>query len=145
MKIDGASLHCRIYRSWYRDRYREEPVRSNLCPYMRAVLFWAPLRAAFGGWIKIGKVPLGAITIPSLLLSLPFLLGYVSYIVKTGLWMAYILTGTIVGIVLGAVPLIEKGYADKAVGAVAGWSFWRLLGAYFRSAHDRVCPEVDWK
>lgn len=145
MKINGESLHCRIYRSWYRDKYRDEPLRSNLCPYMRAVMFWAPLRAIFGGWIKIWRIPLGAITIPALLLSVPFLVGNFSYNGKMGLWFAYAMATAIVSITIGIGTLIEKGHAGRAGAAVARWSFWRLLGAYFRSAHDRVCPEVDWK
>jgi hypothetical protein len=114
---------------------------------MRVVMFWAPIRAIFWNWIKLGPIPLNAITIPALLYGVPKLIGYYSYTIKSGLWEIYLIVagGAIGGLV--AVAILEYGFfpARKALATnAAKTSFLTLVKAYSRSAHDRICPEINW-
>lgn len=147
MKIDGTSWHCRVYQWWYRHKYenRESKTNSNLCPYMRAVMFWAPLRAIFGNWLKIWRVPVNAITLPAVLINLPFLLGYASYTAKC---IAFVTYGVLAFFTLlfTFIWLVEdKKILRPVEKALNESSFLNLTGEYLRSAHDRVCPEVTWE
>lgn len=169
MQIDRNAWHCKVYLWWYYNKYPsrnpelkrevgewytlpEEKTQSNLCPYMRVVLLWAPVRAVLWHWITIGKVPINAITIPAVIAAFPFLFNHT---IQHRIWIAYLLAlclCTIIASIVGTLvfigthwkyvgsyltPIAEK-MEPKAV------SFIKLLGEYFRSAHDRVCPEVTW-
>jgi hypothetical protein len=177
MKIDKDSWHCKLYCWWYTHRYPQKLIDhehiwnnttqdydiittqismqqySNLCPYMRAVMFWAPMRAVTWNWIKIGKVPLNAITIPAAVLAFPFLLKY-PY--SHRVWLIYLvvlITATGAVLILSGiyfvskrVPWIKKKFLPVVVqyGPPVA-SFGKLLHEYLRSFHDRICPEVEWK
>jgi hypothetical protein len=180
MNINGNSWHCRVYKWWYYNKYGQQteaawdenyrltyvPVtkeNSNLCPYMRAVLFWAPLRAIFFPWIKLGAVPFNALTIPVILYAIPKLLGYLSYDVKYRIFRLYavlaiclVVVALIFGLAWTAAKLFKTPVAkkieggliariDSALEKIVDSDFWPLLKEFFRSAHDRICPEVNWK
>ena len=155
MIVSNQSWHVRVYHWWYENKYGGRNVRSNLCPYMRAVMFWAPLRAIFSDWIELTrwKIPLNYITIPIIVISLPFLVGYLSYGGKVTIWIIYaVLTGIAIVLSLGfgiAWLFDEDGmnwseHLDNRVKGVKESSFWQLLQEYLRSAHDRVCPEIEF-
>lgn len=175
MKIDGNSWHCKVYQWWYQHKYEKKeweykwdgvdfvkhyktPVKtnSNLCPYMRAVLIWAPMRALLWDWVEIGGIPLNAIAILVAFFMLPFLFRRAAHV----LWMAYAVA--LIGFTVGSgcvwgVGLVVKyakwGWVKRLLNPVADQvvkvgppvaSFGKLVKEYLRSAHDRVCPEVDW-
>ena len=152
MKIDANSWHVKIYKWWYGHKYGICVKRnSNLCPYMRAVMFWAPLRAIFWDWIKIGPVPLNAITLPAFFVGLPFVLGYVSYPAKAIVFAVYIVAA---GVVTALAAIFGLAYLFHSEGLditrpiknkIRKSSFLDLIHEYLRSAHDRICPEVSWK
>ncbi len=152
MKIDKQSWHCKTYQWWYNKKYGGPNIRgySNLCPYMRAVMLWAPVRFLFTGAISFGKVPLGIFTIPAVVLSAPLIAGYFNYSLKSGIWFAYfILGGAALGLALclGLVYTISTDGLDITSPLrekIKKSSFVDLIAAYLRSAHDRVCPEVEW-
>lgn len=150
MHIDDSSWHCQVYRWWYRHKYGGDPAypHSNLCPYMRAVIFWAPSRILLGTWVKVGSVPLNAVTIPALLLAIPVIVGRFSYGAKIRIWIIYIVSAGVFSfstMILYIVSLLtENTFIETKKNEIKSWSFWKLLHAYLRSAHDRVCPEVDW-
>lgn len=147
------SWHLSVYKWWYKNKYGfpNERGYSNLCPYMRAVMFWAPLRALFGTWVRIKGIPLNVFTLPAIVISLPFLLGYISYNAKMTAFGVYlVLTSVCVlaSFLLGTRYLLSKDGKDITRGLrtrVQNSGFTDLLAAYFRSAHDRVCPEISWK
>jgi len=155
MKIQKDSWHCRVYRRWYKTKYGYFlNDYSNLCPYMRAVMIWAPLRALFGNTFHVRAIPLGFFTVPTLFLATPQPLGYLSYTAKEVLWL---LDATIIGSVCFVSLLFlceylfdpkKKNIAGPLIAGLQNMcresSFFSLLRAYFRSAHDRVCPEVSW-
>ncbi len=152
MKIDEQSWHCKTYQWWYNRKYGGPNMRScsNLCPYMRAVVFWAPMRFLFTGAISFGKIPLGVFTIPATVLSAPIIAGYLSYSIKSGIWFAYGIFGgaaLALAAVMGLVYMISTDGLDITSPLrekIKKSSFWDLITAYLRSAHDRVCPEVEW-
>jgi hypothetical protein len=56
----------------------------------------------FWDWVKIGVIPLGAITVPIFLYALPTLLGYLSYVAKYVIWMIHGIAAA-VAIVIGVI------------------------------------------
>lgn len=198
MQVERNDWHARVYMWWYLNKYysssgrwrrcRESPAQkkvSNLCPYMRVVMFWAPLRALFWNWlvlfrIKNFEVTLNMLIIPFLMFSLPPLAGYVSYILKLILWAFTIVTwagGALALIAIGGYLLMDRhflpylvrkfpptGESDEEVLArhrresekerkkyekrkkrqESTERFFDMLFEFFRSAHDRVCPEVEF-
>lgn len=93
IKVSSQALHTRIYLWWYWKKYNQPKYGStNLCPYMRTVMFWAPIRAIFWDWIKVFsiplwdndtlQIPLNALTIPSLLFVFAKLIGYHAFLPK---------------------------------------------------------------
>jgi FtsH-binding integral membrane protein len=149
MTIKRNSWHARIYAWWYTNKYNHiNPDYINLCPYMRAVLFWAPLRMVFWDWIKIWKIPINCLTIPVILYLLPVLSGYESYTLKQVVLFFYAL---VVGIALGGTIIIGiiylgEEYGKPQVVLVASkmreTSFIQMIGEWFRSFHDGICPTI---
>lgn len=145
MKITADSWHCKLYQWWYRNKYHSESLgHTNLCPYVRSVIFWAPARALFGGWIKLGRVPINSLTIPALLYSIPTLFGYWSYEAKIHIWFVYlVLTLLVIG---GTVEvLLIKYFSRNPLRFKKTSDSMRVMQAYLRTAHDGVCPEISWK
>ena len=105
MQVQSNEWHARLYRWWYVNKYKpyswELPkTRANLCPYMRAVLFWAPLRALFCDWvvlfkIKDFKVTLNMLVIPFLMYALPQPLGYINYYLKAVAWVIVLIASIV--------------------------------------------------
>jgi hypothetical protein len=96
--VRRKSWHARIYKWWYEHKYPnpigagkssfDRKQRTNLCPYVRAVVFWAPLRFIFWDWVELLHwgpryvLTLNMLTIPTLLYSVPKIVGYWSYDMK---------------------------------------------------------------
>lgn len=151
--VDRESWHYRIYEWWYNHKYPgryscSRKTSTNLCPYVRAILFWAPLRFIFWSWAKVyewdylynsegGKpvydkyIPLNVLTIPFLLYTVPKLAGYASWKFKYALWQVEIALGialTVIGVVAGLIYVITV--------------FGPLVRDYLRAAHDGICYEI---
>lgn len=104
MIINKNSWSYKVY-SWYKG---EPPTSSNLCPYTRTVLLWAPLKFLFAKG-KIKKVPVPAIVIPALLFEIPRWAGMVSYDFKHGLYIMYLILATCATGAAGALGTIYLG------------------------------------
>src|SRR5208337_2658736 len=170
MIVERNEWHVRVYEWWYQHKYRNSAPRyqSNLCPYMRAVMFWAPLRVLFWDWVELFKiknfkVTLNMLTIPALLYGLPPLAGYFSYKLKFFLWLValaftviFVLICFVAWIINGVEERRNKNKADPAYweaqrlhnkkrdARIDRWErFFKMIGEYLQSAHDRVCPEVQ--
>ncbi len=166
MEVNRSSWHARVYSWWYSHKYNHGyPVMkasSNLCPYMRAVMFWAPLRFIFWNWVEIKvtrriRFTLNCLTLPLMAYFVPLLLGYVSYYLKIALWGAFLGMSvlTILTVcVLGTVFFIKESIMDYRHShpeepkppkpPKKKSEFWKLLGEYLRSGHDRICPEIEF-
>jgi len=116
---------------------------------MRAVMFWSWMRILF--MTKVGYV-----VWPLLMLEVPKWAGVLSYNLKLTLY-AIDLTAIVVGftilVCLGVSYIIKKFARTKTSDKMAKFifdkadatsSFCGLVHSYFRSAHDRVCPEITF-
>ena len=158
MKINVKQWHTRLYLWWYRNKYHHQKYgnSTNLCPYVRAVIFWAPLRAVLWNWVELFKVKnfaftLNMIAIPALAIIVPKLLGYFSYNWKMASWVvvaiataAIICASIIMAIgtwIYGVLWRRRLARGDRPPKPPS--KFFELLKEYGRSFHDRVCPEIE--
>ena len=120
IEVNRRAWHARVYLWWYYTKWphrRSEGPKtaSNLCPYVRAVVLWAPLRWLFYQG-RIGKVQLRVAWIawPIFLVSIPQPLGYISYNLKRALWISDAILGAaavIIGLCFVVVYIAE--WADR--------------------------------
>lgn len=157
MQISRRQWHTKVYLWWYEHKYGrpKQGAVTNLCSYVRAVLFWTPLRVVFWNWVKLYKVrkhgypdiSLNMLTIPALMYLVPVFLGYWNYTVKYILWIVYlaalflILFSLAIGLIIWGIEcLFNKNYGVAAT--IGATKFGTLCMEYLRVGHDRVCPEV---
>jgi hypothetical protein len=186
IEVNRESWHAKVYLWWYyakwpnkkREReydlargYGEPKKSSNLCPYVRTVLFWAPCRWLFYQG-KIGRIPVPYVFVPVILLSIPQPAGYLSYELKKILWaMDIILFGVaLLALLVWGVAIVvdlldqKLGWANKLASyklekrlrkeyepivpplkKKTGPSFFSLIAQRISAAHDRICPEIEFK
>lgn len=163
MYINAQSWHARVYRFWYAMKHGQwsTPGAVNLCPYVRAVVFWSWSR-----WLmRSGKIQMGGLVV-----GVPWLFWGCQPLLA--LWLDYyflgrqkfIFTLTIFGMALailsGASLVVFLGYlirqafrtqpaaqAGAAIGHVIdnGMSFGRVVMEYIHGAHNKICPVVEFK
>jgi hypothetical protein len=144
MIVDKSSWHARLYLWWHAQKhpaytayFEGNTPQANLCPYVRAVLLWAPLRFLFRhrimrwvSWPLLGL--LGQLWL--CLLGHKALHGELVVLVTT-LGVLVVVTG-IAGTMWG-IGRLEQADPLK--------SFSRVLGARWQAAHDKICPTVEFK
>jgi hypothetical protein len=167
MNVNSGSWHARVYLWWYQQKYGKTklvddwhldrlvavevpniPERTNLCPYMRAVMFWSWMRWLFIGG-KVWKIPTPAIIIPILLFELPRWAGMLDYGLKNFILTFYAVTA---GVALAVGGLAGLGWLNKHTAFGKKMKkvdegleqFGALVKAYSRSKHDRICPEITF-
>ena len=98
-------------------------------------------------------MPVNAITLPLLALSVPESLGYLSYNAKMCVWFVYagsLGISALMAITFGIYLAFSSdglGWGQPIAGGiekVANSSFLGLIHEYLRAGHDRICPEVSW-
>lgn len=158
------SWHRKVYTWWYVQRWGVSPSNStNLCPYMRTILIYAPLRFLFSNWTQIGFlgiwVHLNRITIPACLIATPFLIGYVSYSLKQ---MAFGMDAILLfGLIIYTLGYMVKMFFDavnphnrnvERLGSAIGDTlerlkvieFFKLIGSWIKAGHDGICPPIHF-
>lgn len=159
MNVDFNSWHAKLYRLHHKMKDGWEPSAyygSNLCPYMRTVLFYWWLRWLFiDGKIKVGNwnIP---VPIPVALIIFffgPGWLGMFSYNLKClmyGVDCLAVLVLTVFGII-GLFVLIKNRvkkskFHDAVLEPVAEATsgFAHLLVDYGKSFHDKICPSIEF-
>jgi hypothetical protein len=121
------------------------PRNTNLCPYMRAVMFWAPLRFLFING-KVKKVPMPAILAVATFLAINIFLFFAHMKVFVDMWKGLVLGSIVLGLIYAMVIGIEK-WRKKPVRykePKQGNSFVKLLKDYSQSKHDQICPPVHF-
>ena len=162
MKIEESSWHYRVY-CWFTGRHHSQ---VNLCPYVRTVFLWAPLRFLFGDG-KIGRFYVAAFVWPAVLTSAPLIAWHFNHHAAGIILIVYAGIATFVGVVTGGPFLMrlakerrEKLLLSKMteveVRRYHMWSelperlqpkrlkaikqAWHLLCEYASAAHQKVCP-----
>jgi len=149
MWIDKNSWHWRLYLWWYNRKFtpweRDYIAYSvNICPYVRTILFWAPIRwlTVWGprkltvavetvGWMGtywlLTIIPVK--TVEDFNALIVFMISWLTVLVIRG----FVFLGTHdVSIPSPPDIVVEKGA-----------SFFKLLGSYISKAHTQVCPQVE--
>lgn len=155
MKVDSNSWHCRLWRFHYRMKEGCEPhlwnKTTNLCPYMRTVLFYWWLRYLFiNGKIWLGEKFYIPVPIPVciyLVFFFPGLLGVFSYDLKHSLIVLYIAVTILISVIAAMVAFV------MALDKFKSWrrsrqkpgstSFVGLTKAYTHAIHDKICPVIQ--
>lgn len=134
MTISRNSWHARVFLWWYQQKhpYEFEGRSVNLCPYVRAVLLWGPLRRLFR--TKLGYVawPLYAAATEAVLYHF---FGKYLLFVEVVFLAALLATAVFIAIVAGFMFLY--GLIKESEGMV---SFREILGMHIGAWHSRVCP-----
>ena len=139
MIVDKSSWHARLYFWWHKQKRPNgsEPTVVNLCPYVRTVLLWAPLRFVFlhrfVRWI-----------------SWPLLLGFGQF----GLYLMgpramkaekFFLMSLVIGTAFIATMAGVIWFHDRIKDVDSVKSFGRVLDARLEAAHDKICPVIELK
>jgi hypothetical protein len=157
MNIDLRSWHGRLYQFWYGMKHQEDiardwlpkaPATTDLCRYMRVVLFHWWLRYLFlSGRIPGLKrqVPLAVVIVPFLMIELPRWAGIFSFGLKQflltvdiGLLCLVLLVGIIVGIELLDARQEKKSKAQSS-------SFVTVTMAWIKAKKQRICPIIRFE
>lgn len=137
----------------YFDDQRERRFGVNLCPYIRTLMLWMPLVVALH-LIVFGLVAYVYVIMPFQLF------GAMAIGIVLAKVLAAVITGVVFfGIIVGLVKLfgvfmdwradyrIAHPVPEVPVGAQRPqrFGFFKLLGAYLRAAHDKICPHIEVK
>lgn len=155
LNVSGSSWHAKIYKWWrYKVKYKPHTNQVNLCPYMRAVLLWAPIRFLFAFEyilfeIKEFEIYPRYLTYPVLLYTVPKLAGYLSYELKYGIYFFESICAAIVIIITGIIitayisdRISMKEKFSKLIDATANSGFCKLIVTVLMSIHQGVCPSL---
>lgn len=147
MTIRKASWHYKVYSFWHKGKYGNHPFDNfvNLCPYMRAILFWSWMR-----WIFIDAKIVSGLSWGTIV-ALPWIFGnLLSGNLLYGLMWAYRTILFICGLCVCAV--LETWIKDNVwlrnlrgnvTTSVSQYlSFLALLRQWFKAIHNKVCPIV---
>lgn len=138
MKLSRNSWHAKVYLWWYRERCAVPndplfPKSVNLCPYVRTVLLYAPLRWAF---LTGRKAWLSWLTLATLLQ----LAAYLEWGSKAfSLLLELLVIAALLAILAGAAALARRSAGKSRVIR----SFGEVLAARYDAAHKHVCPVLE--
>lgn len=156
MTIKQTSAVDRVYKWWYMEKYRGFPSKHvNLCPYLRAVLLWAPLRFLFLSkfiWLRVPMLGIGIGVIESVgWATAIYLMG--SYGLHDvipflpGMFIVLWLIGHILGSLLAFAWAASTYDLDERFARSAPARFidevTELVGVKARAAHESICPVLE--
>lgn len=156
MRLNRTSWHYKVYAWWWRNKYIYEdeyphlPDRANLCPYVRAVLLFAPLAyfASLNIVKKIGWVLSIAFALVVCLMAL-----FVLTAILVGLFLlSWTELAKGIGIILGAVficwfvtKLADGLVLSIRLGHHNPNTTWNMGKAFVKSLHNKVCPFITFE
>lgn len=157
MKISSNTWHYKVFDWWFAQMhngwtyerfndsmYNQRPY--NLCPYVRAVILWAPLVFLFTLprlWYTIG----GVIAAFNAFLYHKF--GMHGLRIEGQVILFFVSLATFIASLFGIAFLLKylintyREYKNLKP-PVAEASFFVILGKYLKSKHDRICPPVTF-
>ena len=152
MKVKQSSVVDRVYKWWYMEKYNEFPSKHvNLCPYLRAVLVWAPLRFLFLSkfpWLRVPMfgATLGAIESVGWATSIyvisvetsPSILGFLCL-----LWFLahLVLVIAFVMVAQEKFELIDR--VSKSAPVEFLGNIIELTSEKAHAAHESICPMIE--
>lgn len=141
MKISRNSWHARVYSWWYNEKHGHYPSGGvNLCPYVRAVLFWAHFRFLF-------LTKMGYVTWSLLAAGLEYTLirvgGWKNVLeVEEAFLIILSIVAAVIGIGFGAHWLWNR--TEDAREAVTTASFVQVLKTRAEAGHNKICPFMEF-
>jgi hypothetical protein len=149
MKISKNTWHYRVFNSWYRETHYGTSFEDclswghqpyvNLCPYVRAVLLWTPLRWLF-------STPRLWFTLSVLLAT--FAGAIYHFTGLQGLEAVGAFVGSIAaisGLILGVIWVVDEiRSAMRVHPSAAITKFSTVLKARMKVAHDGICPAIEF-
>ena len=145
MNIRTSTWHAKVYTWFKRDcSGYDEVFTANLCPYMRTVLFWAPLR-----WLlisgRIGPVRIPLVFLSSLFVALPAIFaaifGWEGGLTVLGVYLLILASSALFGIICGTVFGI-RALLKKLCHVQALDTFSSVSAEYVRGVHSKICPMI---
>lgn len=141
MTISKESWHYRVFNWWFTHKNGySNPSYINLCPYMRAVLFWSWLRWLWiDGRIGTFRVPVIPITLISLS---PFVVA-----AWAGAQSLIALLAFLVGLLGLLTAIFGPWYLwEEKISSQRGVvSFTTLVREYYNTGHNKICPTLEIK
>jgi len=130
MQIDSSSWHAKVY-FWFKRRHA---LSANLCPYVRIVLLWAPLKFIFSFLVIRDAIIIGAWS----------WLVYLFPVVMGGVSLLIVLACAAIGIFFLS-EWAERKFPGFAVRSLKRTPFARVIKEYAKATHDKICPTVEFK
>lgn len=141
MKISRNSWHARVYSWWYREKHGYYPSSGvNLCPYVRAVLFWAHLRFLF-------LTKMGYVTWTVLAAGLEYTLLRVAgwkdvFTIEGAVLLLLAIAGTVIALGFGVQWLWNWTWDARE--AITTVSFVQVLKTRAKAGHNKICPFMEF-
>lgn len=148
LNVSNDSWHMKVYRWWYYQA-QETPFTGksiNLCPYMRAVLLWTPLWCIFGDQFRIFGITTNWVTVPAFLFTIAKLAGYVSFdlkLIMSVFFSAVLVTAVLIFFIEQWKKVSRRNRIFRCAEIKQPSPFVELTKAWFKSAHDNVCPIIN--
>lgn len=150
MNISRNTWHYRAFDFWFEQKHRLSledyekihgsiPYFLNLCPYVRVVLIWGPLRFLFSRpriWYTLS-------TIATFLLYRLYKYAGISGLERLGILLVcmIIVATAAISAILSWLKFREQldKHPDNVITSFAG-----VLSARVRAAHDGICPTIEF-
>jgi len=154
MNISSSTWHYKVFEWWAKAKYGYVPYRVeeegyNLCPYVRAVMFWGPLRFLFTDtWQKL-VMTLAAIV--AMLTGLIYHLAGIKGLQRELAAFVFVFVlaafiATIIGIIWSLAKFeqyLRSKNVKVGVPEVVS-SFAEVLVDYAKAIHDGICPKIKF-
>lgn len=153
MIISRDTWHFKIFAWWFKQSHygqsfdwyydsRNNVPSYNLCPYVRAILFWAPLRFLFSVpriWFTFGAIYLIALE------TLHHFKGWEG--MKVLLFITFMAAVSIatISVICFIVEFIKRKMEENDLKAPESiTSFLDVLHERAKAAHDGICPTITF-
>lgn len=165
MTIRKNSWHYKVY-CWFTDSETES---VNLCPYVRTVFIWSPLRFFFGDG-KIRRVYVAAVTWPLLFSAAPIIVWHFQRKAAIAILWAYLVCAAVISLTTGIPVLLQRAQQRRKTYLLSQMNreersdykyygrlperlqrkrfkgireAWDLVCEYASAAHNKVCPILE--
>jgi|SRR5208337_630841 len=148
MNISKNTWHYRVFNFWFKQVHEQsveeyaawdKEATFNLCPYVRIVLLWAPLRFVFSRpriWWTLSVLAVAGLGILYKYCGVHGLIALAASLVYVALILSFI-----VG-VIWAVEKTKEKVRRHPIQAIT--RFTEVLSERAKAAHDGICPIIHF-